>query len=76
MFILFSVFFLLLQTHAQEQCDKFKAYENYQEAKAQGVIKNIKRHDSNLGPVEDQNGIGDCYAYVTADLMESHMKSN
>ena len=66
---------ILTQIIAQEQCNKFKAYENYTEGQVTGIIQNIKRYDQNLGPIEDQDTIGNCYAHATADLLESHLKS-
>ena len=70
--ILLNVFF---QVMAEEQCDKFKAYENYEEAKAQGIIKDVKRYDRYLGEVEDQESAGTCYAHSVADLIEQNLKS-
>ena len=64
-----------IQVISKEQCDKFKAYENYEEAKLQGIIKNVKRYDQYLGVMKDQESVGNCYAYGVADLIEHHLKS-
>ncbi|MBU6376156.1 MAG: hypothetical protein KGQ59_09190 [Bdellovibrionales bacterium] len=42
----------------------------------QGVVTEAKRNDADLGPVRDQDEIGYCYAYSSADLLEHWMKKN
>ena len=61
---------------AKEQCNRLKAYENYEEAKDLNIIKNITKNDYNLGRIEDQKTTGNCYAHVIADMTENRLKSN
>ncbi|NDD90923.1 hypothetical protein EBZ37_02395 [bacterium] len=73
--IYFLVFSLSLHSARATECDEYDhdGVMNLSSA-PEGFITDVKKNDVALGPTRDQDEIGYCYAYASADLLEQWMK--
>jgi hypothetical protein len=69
----YLTFFILFSLEAKT-CDPYLAHEDMDQAIKDGVLKIEHKNDGNLGPVRDQDSVGVCYAYSSADLLEHWLK--
>lgn len=58
------------------ECDPTLAYSDLNNAAKNNVITSVKHNGKKLGPTRDQDSVGYCYAYASADVLEDWFKES